>query len=67
LIARDRIADEHLEGRVIVGSWDGDGLFTFVLGDGSVYTTKNVVDATLMHALITRNGGEVVNLEDLDR
>jgi RNA polymerase sigma-70 factor (ECF subfamily) len=51
----------------MLGGMIGDGLFTFVLGDGSVYTTKNVVDATLMRALITRNGGEVVNLEDLDR
>lgn len=49
------------------GGMIGDGLFTFVLGDGSAHTTKNVVDAKAMHALITRNGGELVNLEDLDR
>jgi uncharacterized protein (TIGR03067 family) len=49
------------------GGMLGDGLFTFVLGDGSAHTTKNVVDAKAMHALITRNGGELVNLEDLDR
>ena len=49
------------------GGMIGDGLFTFVLGDGSAHTSKNVVDAKVMHALITRNGEELVNLEDLDR
>jgi uncharacterized protein (TIGR03067 family) len=50
-----------------VGGMLRDGLFTFVLGDGSAHTTRNVVDAKLMHALITRNGGEIVDLADLDR
>src|SRR5262249_35456516 len=50
-----------------VGGMLGDGLFTFVTGDGATHTTKNVVDAKLMHALITRAGGEIIDLEDLDR
>jgi uncharacterized protein (TIGR03067 family) len=51
----------------MLGGMIRDGLCTFVLGDGSAHTTKNVVEAKVLHALITRNGEEVVNLEDLDR
>jgi uncharacterized protein (TIGR03067 family) len=50
-----------------LGGMLGDGLVTFVLGDGSAHTTKNIVDAKVMHALVTRQGGELVDLEDLDR
>ncbi len=50
-----------------VGGMLGDGLFTFVTGDGATHTTKNVVDAKLMNALITRSGGELIDLADLDR
>jgi hypothetical protein len=35
------------------------------LADGSVQTVRRDFDEKAMHMLITRNGGEIINLEDL--
>jgi uncharacterized protein (TIGR03067 family) len=43
-----------------------DGLFTFVTADACVRVTKNPLDEKVMHALITRGGGELIDLENLD-
>src|SRR5947208_6545311 len=49
----------------LVGGMFDDGLVSFSFADGSVMVTRNTIDADVLRALITRNGGEVIDTEKL--
>jgi len=49
----------------LAGGMFDDALLSFATADGSVYLTPNTIDENLLRALITRSGGEVVDLGSL--
>jgi len=47
------------------GLFDRRGEFLALFGDASVHVIRETVDADMLRALITRNGGEVISLHEL--
>jgi hypothetical protein len=51
----------------LTGGMFDDALLSFATADGSVYLTPNTIDENVLRALITRSGGEIVDLGALRR